>query len=287
MRMAFGLVLLAGLALAGFAVYMAQGYINSYQAELARERAARAAIVPTVEVFVASRQLRYGDLLTEEDVKLIDWPETSLPEGVFQTLDDLFPQGTDDLRTVLRTMEANEPVLAVKVTEPGEDAGVSARLTQGMRAFAIRVDVASGVSGFLSPGDRVDVYWTGTAELASGESQGVTKLIEASVRLIAIDQSVDEDRSGPTVARTVTVEATPRQVAALAQAQATGRLSLALVGTRDDSLTEAVEIDQRSLLGIEEAEIVEVERERVCTVRTRRGAEVVEIPIPCPETNSN
>lgn len=287
MRIVFGLVLLAGLALAGSAVYLAQGYISTYQAELARERAARAEIVPTVEIFVVERQLRYGDALTQEDVKSVAWPETSLPEGVFRTIDELFPQGTDELRTVLRTMEANEPILAVKVTEPGEDAGVSARLAPGMRAFAIRVDVASGVSGFLSPGDRVDVYWTGTAQRASGEDQEVTKLIEASVQLIAIDQSVDEDRSGATVARTVTVQATPRQVAALAQAQATGRLSLALVGTRDDSLTEGVEIDQRELLGIEEAEIVEVERERQCTVRTRRGAEVVEIPIPCPETESN
>ena len=287
MRIVFGLVLLAGLALAGAAVYMAQGYISSYQAELARERAARAEVVPTVDVFVVNRQLRYGDPLTEADVRPVAWPETSLPEGIFRSLEELFPPGISDMRTVLRTMEVNEPVLAVKVTEPGEDAGVSARLDRGMRAFAIRVDVASGVSGFLSPGDRVDVYWTGTARLASGEDQDVTKLIEASVRLIAIDQSVDEDRSGATVARTVTVEATPLQVAALAQAQATGRLSLALVGTRDDSLTEAVEIDQRQLLGIEEAEIVEVERERICTVRTRRGAEVVEIPIPCPATNSN
>ena len=287
MRIVFGLVLLAGLALAGFAVYMAQGYISSYQAELARERAARAEIVPTIDIYVVNRQLRYGDVVRPDDVRAVAWPETSLPEGVFQTADELFPNGESRLRTVLRTMETNEPLLQVKVTNPGEDAGVSARLTPGMRAFAIRVDVASGVSGFLSPGDRVDVYWTGTAELANGQNQDVTKLIEASVLLIAIDQSVDEERSGATVARTVTVEATPTQVAALAQAQATGRLSLALVGVTDDSLTGSVEIDQRGLLGIEDAEIVEVERERVCTVRTRRGADVVEIPIPCPETESN
>ena len=42
MRMVFGLVLLLGLGLAGFAVYMAQGYISAQRdAELARERAAR------------------------------------------------------------------------------------------------------------------------------------------------------------------------------------------------------------------------------------------------------
>jgi pilus assembly protein CpaB len=279
--MVFGLVLLLGIGLAGFAVYMAQGYISTYQQQLDRERAARAAIVPTVEVVVLNRALRYGDKLAKEDVRIVKWPQNAIPEGTFASLEALYPAGETQLRAVVRAMEKDEAVLAVKVTEPGDDAGVSSRLAMGMRAFAIRVDVASGVSGFLSPGDRVDVYWTGRAEMANGESQEITQLIEPSIRLLAIDQSVDAERDGPTVARTVTVEATPQQVAALAQAQATGGLSLALVGTFDDGTSEGVAIDQSDLLGIERAQVVEREAARVCTVRTRRGAEVVEIPIPC------
>lgn len=281
MRLVFGMVLLVGLGLAGFAVYMAQGYINQYQAQLERERANTAAIVPTVEVFVVNRQLRYGDKLMKEDVRVVAWPENAIPEGVFTALDAIFPQGEDELRTVTRAMEKDEALLAVKVTEPGEEAGVSARLAKGMRAFAIRVDVASGVSGFLSPGDRVDVYWTGTAEMSNGNVQEVTQLIQPNIRLIAIDQSADSERDSPTVARTVTVEATPRQVAALAQAQATGSLSLALLGTADEGTSEGVNIGQAELLGIEAAEEVVQQQQRVCTVRTRRGADVVEIPIPC------
>jgi pilus assembly protein CpaB len=279
--MVFGLVLLVGLALAGFAVYMAQGYINNYQQQLERERAARAAIVPTVEVFVVNRALRYGDKLAQEDVRAVKWPENAIPEGTFKTLEALFPEGEEELRTVLRAMEKDEAVLEVKVTEPGEDAGVSSRLAKGMRAFAIRVDVASGVSGFITPGDRVDIYWSGRAEMSDGETQSITQLIQPGIRILAIDQSADAERDSPTVARTVTVEATPSQVAALAQAQATGSLSLALVGTFDEDGTEGVAIDQSDLLGIERTQVVQQERERVCTIRTRRGAEVVDIPIPC------
>ena len=77
--------------------------------------------------------------------------------------------------------------------------GVSSRLSAGMRAFAIRTDVTSGVSGFLRPGDRVDVYWTGQIR----ESQNLTKLIQAGIKIIAIDQSADEDSKRPQVARTV------------------------------------------------------------------------------------
>jgi len=281
MRLVFGLVLLVGLGLAGFAVYMAQGYINQYQAQLERERANAAAIVPTVDVFVVTRPLRYGDKLTQADVRAVAWPENAIPEGVFNSLEAIFPPNEEELRTVVRAMEKDEALLAVKVTEPGEEAGVSARLAQGMRAFAIRVDVASGVSGFLSPGDRVDVYWSGTAEMSNGDVQEVTQLIQSNIRLLAIDQTADAESAQPTVARTVTVEATPRQVAALAQAQATGSLSLALLGTADDGIVEGVNIDQAELLGIEAAEEIVRERERVCTVRTRRGSEVVEIPIPC------
>ncbi|WP_102110169.1 Flp pilus assembly protein CpaB [Oceaniglobus roseus] len=280
MRTVFGLVLILGLGLAGFAVYMARDYIAANQAALEAERAARGAIVPTQEVFVMTRQARYGERLAKEDVRLVAWPADAIPEGAFTSADALFPEDNREPRSILRTMEKDEAVLAVKVTDPGVDAGVSSRLSPGMRAFAIRVDVSSGVSGFLRPGDRVDVFWSGTLPGAQGR-EDVTKLIETGVRLVAIDQSADEDRSSPTVARTVTVEASSRQVAALAQAQSTGRLSLALVGAEDTTTSEAVEVDQRELLGITEEKVVEVEKERVCTIKTRKGAEVVEIPIAC------
>ena len=118
-----------------------------------------------------------------------------------------------------------------------------------------------------------------------GQTLGdVTKLIEAGVQLIAIDQNAAGDLDGAIIAQTVTVAASPQQVAALAQAQTTGRLSLSLVGAGDDVLAEAIEVDQNSLLGIvpeEKAAEIKKEEEKVCTIRTRRGAEVVAIPIPC------
>lgn len=279
MRLVFGLVLIIGVGLAGFAVFMAKDYIGAYQAQLDAERAARANAVPTVEVFVVNRGLRYGEQLTEADIRPVRWPENAIPEGTFRALAEIFPDGEKKFRTVLRAMEKDEALMQVKVTKPGADAGVSSRLSAGMRAFAIKVDVSSGVSGFLRPGDRVDVYWTGrgASELGGGTS-GVTKLILPGVQLIAVDQIADSDQSAPTIARTVTVEVTPRQVAALAQAQATGNLSLSLVGAKDDTVSDAVEVDQSEFTG----ETVAKEKE-VCTVRTRRGAEIIETQIACPQ----
>lgn len=287
MRLVFSLVLVMGLGLAGFAVYMAKSYIDRYETALAKARAEQPETIPTVEVYVAARALKYGDRLTDEDVRAVKWPKESLPEGIFKVSDGgLIFEDPARERTVLRRMEANEAVLAVKITEPGQPAGLTTLLAPGMRAFAIKVDVASGVSGFLRPGNRVDVYWTGrgggTADMPRGE---ITKLIETGVELVAVDQITDVgEMSGASIARTVTVAVRPQQVAKLAQAQSSGRLSLALVGVGDNSVAEAVEVDQLSLLGLEREvapEPVIVEKEEVCTIRTRRGSEVVELPIPC------
>ncbi|MBY6068073.1 Flp pilus assembly protein CpaB [Leisingera aquaemixtae] len=283
MRAVFGLVLIVGVALAGGAVLMAKNYISAYQDELARERAARAEAVPTVEVYVATKALKYGERLTKDAVRAVRWPENAIPEGAFTSADELFPpHAGDKLRVVLRAMETNEALMAVKLTAPGEDAGITSRLQRGMRAFAIKVDVSSGVSGFLRPGDKVDVYWTGMMPGAGGTSGEATRLIDTNVELVAVDQSAGGDINGAIIARTVTVAVRPEQVAALAQAQSTGRLSLALVGAGDDTIASFVEVDQRKLLGLGALEAPqEVEKEKVCTIRTRRGAEVVTIPIPC------
>jgi pilus assembly protein CpaB len=84
------------------------------------------------------------------------------------------------------------------------------------------------------------------------------------------------------IARTVTIEGSPQQVAALALAQQTGRLTLSLVGTNDTATVGALEIDRNSLLGIQEKVAApEAPKEKVCTIRTNKGGEIVETVIPC------
>jgi len=275
MRLIFGLVLLVGIGIAGFAVKIAMDRFEQYQSALAQQRDA---IIQTTEVFVVTRQVRYGERLGADDVQAVRWPADYVPFGAFTSLEEIFPPDEEELRTVLRVMEENEPLLASKVTAPGEDAGVASRLGVGMRAFALSVDVLSGVSGFLRPGDRVDVYWTGNGR--DGES--VTRLIRSNVQIIAIDQIADEDRSSPTVARTITISAPPEEIAALTQAQATGSLTLALVGVGDETQTAEVEVSRDALLGeVEEVVVEAVEAPRICTVRQRNGGEVSVIQVPC------
>ncbi|MBF9059885.1 Flp pilus assembly protein CpaB [Rhodobacterales bacterium HKCCSP123] len=276
MRLVFGLVLLIGVGIAGFAVKIAMERFEQYQTALAQQQQE---IIPTTQVFVVNRQLRYGDRISPADLQAVRWPADFVPFGAFTNLNDIFPEGDEELRTVLRTMEQHEPLLATKVTAPGEDAGVASRLGQGMRAFSMSIDVVAGVSGFLRPGDRVDVYWTG----AGRDGESITRLIRSNVQIIAIDQIADSDRNNPTIARTITIEAPPQEIAALTQAQSTGRLTLALVGINDEGETETVEFSRDALFGEREEVAVAAEGPQVCTVRNRRGAEVVIMQVPCVE----
>jgi pilus assembly protein CpaB len=275
--MVFALVLFVGIALAGAAVYMTQGYISQTQTALAKERELRVKTGPLVEVFVVNKDKLYGQVLKKEDVQVVYIQENALPEGVFRDIETLFPAEQDgEKRFVMRDIFKFEPILASKVTEPGESAGLTGSLDKGMRAFAIKVEAAD----FLQPSDRVDIYWTGATENGSGE---VTRLIGAAVEVVAVNRDEAGGLSdGAIMKRTITVAGNPQQIAILAQGQATGRLVMSLVGMGDDTQTGTVEVDANALLGVADAapEVASMP-DKVCTIRTRKGAEVLEIPIPC------
>ena len=216
-RMMFGLVLIVGLALAGFAVYMVQGYFGQQQAALAQEQELRMKTGNLVEVYVLNKPLGYGDPVTPEDVQKVYWQESALPETIFRDEATLFPVGAKGPRYLMRGMEKFEPLLASRVTEPGEAAGLTGKLGPGLGAFTIRVDASSGLAG-LQPEDRVDVYWTGVPPAGGDE---VTQLIESAVQIIAVDQDPKvEGQEAMQTVRTVTVSGNRDKIARLAQAQA-------------------------------------------------------------------
>jgi pilus assembly protein CpaB len=88
----FGLVLLVGMGLAGFAVYMVQGFVSQQETALAQERAKAAKSVATTKIYAPTRMLAYGEPLTEEDIALIDYAVEFVPEGSFATIEDGVPR---------------------------------------------------------------------------------------------------------------------------------------------------------------------------------------------------
>lgn len=277
MRGVFGLVLLIGMGLAGFAVYMVNQYMDTQASLLQREQQRARAAIQTVDIYAPTRDLTYGDLLSAEDVKLIKYARDFLPAGVYQTEEELFPAGLEVARVVVLPMLVNEPILSSKVTEPGASRGLTALVEQGFRAFPIQGRVAAGF-GILRPRDRIDVYWTG--RLRDGSE--VTNLIKSGLQIIAV--TGDQEASGGP--QSVVVQVTPEEVALLTQAQNSGRLTLSLVGAGDVAVTGPVTVDNSALTGEQDVVIEaapEVIEEQRCFVTQRSGTERIEVEVDCPD----
>ena len=270
MRAVFGLVLLVGMGLAGFAIYMVKGHFDTQEARLSRERARAQSAVVTVDIYAPSRDLTYGDLLTIEDVKVIQYAQAFLPDGVYLTEDDLFPDGLDTPRVVTRPMDVNEPIMSSKVTAPGAPRGITALLRPGMRAYPLNKRLTSAFGSELRPTDRIDLYWSG--RLANGAQS--TSLILTGLEIIASES------------RGVTLEVTPQDFAAIRTAERTGALSVTPVGTGDDTIAEVETTNIRDVLGIVRetaAPVVVEEKPEECFITMRNGSNVNRVRIRCAD----
>ena len=201
---------------------------NTYFSGVEKQEQLRTQQAQLVQVLVASQPLDFGTQLTAQNTKLVAWPATSLPDGAFRTTIGVIgnPRGP---RVALRPIAVGEPILASKISGIGGRAAVSALLPEGMRAVAVGVNAVTGVGGLVTPGDIVDVLVTRemAGEGADAKDQ-MTDIVLEKVRVIAIDQISDEDKTDPKVAKTATLEVDAFGAQKLALAREIGTISLAL-----------------------------------------------------------
>ncbi|MDF3214365.1 Flp pilus assembly protein CpaB [Mesorhizobium sp. M7A.F.Ca.CA.001.09.2.1] len=176
-------------------------------------------------VVVAAVALKFGDTLSADKLREVAWPAGAVPSGAFKTTKELL---TGDSKQALQAIGVNEPVLATKITGPGQRATLSAVLGEGMKAVSIRVNDVLGVAGFVFPGDRVDVLLTRTVRGDDGADKSFVDVLLQSMKVLAVDQVADESKDSPTVVKSVTLEASTRDAQKLTLAAGAGQLSLAL-----------------------------------------------------------
>src|SRR5438270_12341240 len=108
-----------------------------------------------------------------------------------------------------------------------------------MRAISTEISPETGAGGFILPNDHVDVILSRRdkeAEKASGVDVHTSETILANVRVLAIDQTVEEKNGQRVVVgKTATLELSPRQAETLTLARQLGSLSLALRSLLDAS----------------------------------------------------
>lgn len=199
-------------------------------------------------VVVAAKPLLFGNRIVASDLATMSWPAEILPVGAFTSVDAVVGTSEQDARYVISAMATGEPVLASRVSSPGQRAKLSTVIAPDMRAVSIRVNDVLGVAGFVLPGDRVDVLLTHLPQSQDDSGAYVDMLLQA-VKVVAVDQSSDDQSDQPSLVRTVTVEVTPLEAQKLTLAGSIGTLSLALrnVGAAGSEAHERVTVDDLGL----------------------------------------
>ncbi|HXZ07017.1 MAG TPA: Flp pilus assembly protein CpaB, partial [Paraburkholderia sp.] len=217
------------------------------------------ATTPAFTIVVASRPMRFGDELSAMSLREIAWPQNAPPAGSFSKISEL----TSAKRIVLSPIDVNEPILAAKITGPGQRATLSAMLSEGKKAVTIRVDDVADVAGFVLPGDRVDIVLTRPRENKSP----ITDVVLENVRVLGVDQMADQRADKATVVKAVTLEVTEIAGQKLALASRVGSMSLLLrkAGDRHEG-------DGRELTSLDLTQYVTDEGFRFRTIIVTRPA---------------
>lgn len=263
------LIPMLGLAVVfgAISIYVADALVKPNSAP-APTTAPAVVATPSVEVkkiVIAKEPLRYGMELTSDSLVETDWPANAVPEGAFTSIAELTSSG----RVVLSSIEPNEPILSKKLSGLNGRATLSNRLEPGMRAVTIRVDDISGVAGFVTPGDRVDVVLTrqqngqvsGNAEVAGASNQPgefASEVILEDIKVLTADQRADESSSVAEVAKAVTIEVSTEQAQKVALAQQVGTLYLLLRAAGDQQNGSSSKVSVSDLDGTKKLSVVSI-----------------------------
>lgn len=238
MNMRTVLILVVALAIAGATAFMARGWINAQRdallASLANQKPVEVEKEPGISVLVAKQDLPTGHFIGEEDLFWQEWPTDNVSENYI-----LKGEGeiADFFGSVVRMpLTGGEPITEARVVRPGDRGFLAAVLTPGLRAVSVKIDATAGVAGFVFPGDRVDVILThkikfetkGKKKKGKGITHKAAETVLTNVRVLALDQAVNNINGSPSVAKTTTLEVTPKMAERLKLTAEMGRLSLSL-----------------------------------------------------------
>ncbi len=157
-------------------------------------------------------------------------PSRRCPPGAFSSFRDVAERWVQ-----IKILEG-EPIVEKKLAPKGTPPGLIALIPKGKRAFAITVNEQTGVSGFIQPNHRVDLFQV--QPTANGQGTRAVPVLQ-DVLVLASGTNIQSSPDRTIQARTVTVAVTPEEAGILTVAQSRGQLSLALRSMNDHELTVA------------------------------------------------
>ncbi len=202
-------------------------------------------------IAVANADIELGGRITPEMIRMVDWPEGSVPAGAFPEAAKL------DGRVVLVSIQRGEPLTETRLAPIGTKGGLSAVVPEGKRAMTVRVNDVVGVAGFALPGTYVDVMVNTQDERGQrgDRNHSISKIVLERILVLAVAQEADRDSTKPKVVNAVTLELTPSDAEMLDLARSVGTLSLVLRNQTDPkAMARAGGATKAELLGISKIE---------------------------------
>ena len=224
-------VVLAGACAGGIYIYLK----NVPQVQAAEDSR-------TVPVVVATQDMTFGTRLEAEHIRLVEYPASALPRGFYSNPDSVLAQST---RVFL--MEG-EPILSSKLSSVG--GGLSLRIPEEMRAISLSVNEITGVTGFVLPGDRVDVLVT--IDNVNGSNVSVTRTILQNIEVLASGAKTEPTKKNNSqiTVQTITLLVDPKGAEALALGLHQGEVHLVLRNPVDAEILAATPTDTRDVMNL-------------------------------------
>ena len=190
-------------------------------------------------VVVTATDLTFGQKLDRAMLRMARYPKDAVPEGAYADLDSVVGQTTKVF------MGAREPVTAIKLSSRG--GGLSMLVRPTMRAASVQVDQVSGVSGFVLPGDRVDVLVTVDNHRVNEDA--ITRTILQNIEVLAAGQKTEQRDNKPITVQSVTLLLDPKGAEALAHAGYEGEIHLVLRNPEDQEEVQVAALSTSEMLG--------------------------------------
>jgi pilus assembly protein CpaB len=189
-------------------------------------------------VVVTVADLTYGVKLDKEMLRLVRYPKESVPEGAFASMDSVIGQTTKVF------MSAREPVTEIKLSSRG--GGLSMLVRPTMRAASLEVNNISGVSGFVLPGDRVDVLTT--VDGRGVNEDAITRTVLQNVEVLAAGQKTEQKDNKPITVQSVTLLVDPEGAETLTLALHEGKIHLVLRNPDDQEVVRVASLSTHQML---------------------------------------
>jgi pilus assembly protein CpaB len=261
------IILGVAVAAAGGAGYVAKNMMVPPPPEIIVESGPQAPSIALSEVLVVAGDVPMGAPVGDQ-LGWQSWPSAGINESFITRAAD--PEALEKYKGAVArvAMYGGEPLRKSKLIGEGQSF-MSSILPSGRRAIATQIAADTSAGGFILPNDYVDVIMTRRSDAAVSSGGFITETILKNIRVLAIDQAIQEDEEGRRVkvGETATLELSPQQAEIITVAQQMAdRLTLAL-----RSVTDTQEKN------LEEADYLVTGKGKRGTVRLIRSGEVSEV----------